>query len=175
MRLRNLAIIAITLSVVGGCQNRTESEKNQNETQSQADPFQADPDQLRQQADNVTDEELVQFLAAMEDMQMINQSAQQEMIEAVQDGGMEVQRFSEIMQSQQDPNMQSDATSEEMEQYTEVNKSLEEIQILAQQQMEEKIEEGGLSTERYQEIGAIIQYSPELQEKIQTMMNIPQQ
>ena len=121
------------------------------------------------QAEDVTDEELTQFVSAMEHMQVINQSAQQEMVGAVQQGGMEVERFSEIMQSEQDPNQPANATAEEMEKYAAVNKSLEEIQIRAQQEMEEKITEAGLTTERYQQIGSMIQSSPELQQKLQTM------
>ncbi len=171
MSLKNLAIIALTLSVAWGCQNKTERQENKNEAQSQTDPFQSDPDQLMQQAADVTDKELEQFLATIENMQIINQSAQEEMVAAVQDAGMEVERFSEIMQSQQDPDQSPKVTSEEMKLFTSVNQSLEKIQIRARKQMEEKIEEGGLTTERYQEIGAIIQYSPELQKKIQSLMN----
>jgi hypothetical protein len=168
MYFKIAGITVLALSLMWGCQNSTKKQDNQNTESSQPGQPMPGQDQMMQAAD-VTDEELTQFVAAMEHMQVINQSAQQEMVGAVQEGGMEVERFSEIMQSQQDPNQEANATSEEMEKYAAVNQSIEQIQVRAQQEMEEKITEAGLSTERYQQIGAMIQSNPELQQKLQTM------
>jgi hypothetical protein len=168
MYFKTAGITLLALSLVWGCQNSTKNQDSQNtETSQPVQPMQGQDHMM--QAEDVTDEELSQFVSAMEQMQVINQSAQQEMVGAVQQGGMEVERFSEIMQSEQDPNQPANATTEEMEKYAEVNQALEEIQIRAQQEMEEKISEAGLTTERYQQIGSMIQSSPELQQKLQTI------
>ena len=173
MNFKNVGIVVVALALMVGCQNSTKNQDNQDNQSTESSP-QGLPmpgqEQLMQQAEDVTDEELNQFMSAIEQMQIINQSAQQEMIGAVQQEGMEVQRFSEIMQSQQDPNQEANATSQEMEQYAAVNKSIEEVQIRVQQEMEEKIVESGLTLDRYQEIGAIVQSSPELQQKLQSML-----
>lgn len=168
MNFKIAGITLLALSLVWGCRNSTKNQDNQNTESSQPDQPLQGQDQMMQ-AEDVTDEELTQFVSAMDHMQIINQSAQQEMIGAVQQGGMEVQRFSEIMQSQQDPNQPSNATTEEMEKYAAVNQSLEKIQIRAQQEMEKKITEAGLTLERYQQIGSMIRSSPELQQKLQSM------
>ena len=168
MNFKVAGITVLALSLIWGCQNSTKKQDNQNTESSQPKQLLPGQDQMMQ-AEDVTDEELTQFVSAMEHMQVINQSAQQEMVGALQQGGMEVERFSEIMQSQQDPNQPANATTEEMEKYAAVNQSLEKIQISAQQEMEEKIVEAGLTLDRYQEIGATIQSSPELQQKLQSM------
>ncbi len=169
MNFKNAGSVVVALALMVGCQNSTKNQDNQStESSPQEQPI-TGQEQLMQQAEDVTDEELTQFMSAIGQMQVINQSAQQEMIGVVQQEGMEVQRFSEIMQSQQDPNQNANATSQEMEQYAAVNKSIEEVQIRVQQEMEEKIVESGLTLDRYQEIGAIVQSSPELQQKLQSM------
>jgi len=176
MNFKSAASMVLVLSLFWGCKNSTKDQGNQTSQPGQEQPGQQQPGQgqpgqgqMMQQAEDVSDEELTQFMSAMENMQIINQSAQQEMVGAVQKEGMEVERFSEIMQSEQDPNQEANATNEEMEQYAAVNKSIEEVQIRAQEEMEEKIVESGLTLDRYQEIGAIVQSSPELQQKLQSM------
>ncbi len=120
-----------------------------------------------QSGEEVTDKELKQFASAYQQVQNINQQAQQNMIEAVEEEGFEIQRFNEIQQAQQDPNQDSDATDEEIRKYETASKKIEKIQGQAQQKVEKKISEEGLSLARYQEIIAAIQNSPELHEKLQ--------
>src|SRR6056297_710506 len=117
MNFKNAGSVAVALVLMVGCQNSTKKQDNQStESSPQGQPMPGQ-EQLMQQAEDVTDEELTQFMSAMEHMQIINQSAQQEMIGAVQQEGKEVQRFREIMQSKQDPNQEANATGQEMEQY----------------------------------------------------------
>jgi hypothetical protein len=168
MSFKIAGITLLALSLVWGCQNSTKNQDSQNTGSSQPEQLLPGQGQMMQ-AEDVSDEELSQFLSAIEHLQVINQSAQQEMIGAVQQGGMEVERFSEIMQSEQDPNQPANATTGEMEKYAEVSQSLQEIQIRAQQEMEEKISETGLTIDRYQQIGSMVQSSPELQQKLQSM------
>jgi len=120
-----------------------------------------------QSVEDVTDQEIKQFASAFQQVQRVDQKAQKTMIKAVQDEGLEVQRFNEIQQAQQDPNQEVNATNEEMKKYEVTTRELEKIQGQAQQEMQEKITEEGLTVPRYQEISAAIQASPELQEKLQ--------
>jgi predicted naringenin-chalcone synthase len=115
----------------------------------------------------VADEEIKQFADAFKEVQVINQDAQQIMIAAVTDEGLELERFTEIYQSLQMPDQQADVSEDEMKKYENASSEIEKIQADAQVKMEKKIVDAGLTPERYQEIGMALQTSPELQEKIQ--------
>ncbi|MFP4369233.1 MAG: DUF4168 domain-containing protein [Bacteroidota bacterium] len=116
---------------------------------------------------DVSKEELKQFATAFQEVQVVNQQAQQNMITVVEEEGLNVQRYQEIQKAHQDPNQDVEATSEELEQFETVSQELEKIQVEAQQQMQEKIVEEGLSVNRYQELATTIQNDPELQQKLQ--------
>ncbi len=118
-----------------------------------------------QTEEEVSDKELKQFATAFQEVQTINEQAQNNMVNAIEKEGLNVQRFNEIQQAQQDPNQEAGATDEELEQYESAITELEKIQMGAQQEMEEKITNEGLTIPRYQEIAAAIQASPELQQK----------
>lgn len=120
-------------------------------------------------ATDVSDEELEEFAAISRELQGMRMEAQQEMMAAVQETGMDVQRFSQIQQAQQMPNQQSDATDAEMEQYNEALEQLESIQADIEEEMKAVIEEEGMSEERYQSIGMAIQSNPELMAKFREM------
>jgi len=120
-----------------------------------------------QAEEKVSDGELKQFASAFQHVQNINQQAQQEMAKAVEGEGLGIQRFNEIQQARQDPAQEASATEEEIEMFNSAYKEIEEIQRGAQQKMQEKIVEEGLTIPRYQEIATSIQASPELQQKIQ--------
>ena len=120
-----------------------------------------------EQKENVSGEELKQFASAFQQVQTVNQQAQQTMVKAVEEKGLEVQRYNEIQQAQQDPNQEANATGEELKQYETATQELEKIQVQAQQQMQEKIIEEGLTVNRYQEIATVVQNDPELQQKLQ--------
>ncbi|MEX0966057.1 MAG: DUF4168 domain-containing protein [Bacteroidia bacterium] len=118
----------------------------------------------------VSEKEIEQFAAAFQEVQSVNQEAQQKMVGAVEEQGFDVQRYNEIQQAQQNPEAEIELTPEENKNYEAVVQELGTIQTEAQKKMEEKIEEHGLSIERYQEIASQMQRDPELQKKLQEHM-----
>ncbi|SDG76257.1 DUF4168 domain-containing protein [Psychroflexus sediminis] len=118
----------------------------------------------------VTDAELQKFAEAYMSVQQMNQTIQQEMVVAIEKEGMTPERFNEIYQAEMDPEVEVDATAEELEQKEAVMIVIKEIQAASQAKMEEKIKEKGLTMQRFQEIGAQVQQNPELQQKLQGMM-----
>lgn len=124
------------------------------------------------QSNDLSDEEFGDFVNAVSQVQLIQQESQEEMVGAVEEGGLDVQRFMEIQQAQMDPNGEgeSDASEAEMEKFVSVSQKLDVIQQKSQKQMEEKITESGLTTVRYQEIGGMIQNDPQLQQKFQELL-----
>lgn len=114
----------------------------------------------------VSDADLKQFADAFMQVQEVDQQAQQEMVTAVMDKGMTVERFNELFQAQQNPAQEADATEAELSNYNEVMDEIMTIQENTQAEMEEKITDAGLTIDRYQEINLALQSSPELQQKL---------
>lgn len=127
------------------------------------------PQQTVQPADpaSVTDTEMEQFAGVFVELQTMNQQIQQEMVTAVQEEGIEVQRFNEIMNAQQDPNKEVDATQEELELFAAAGQAIQKIQQSAQQDMQKVITDSELSLPRYQSIMAAMRNDSGLQQRLQ--------
>ena len=118
-----------------------------------------------------TDDELEKFAGAVMQVMTIQQEGQAEMMGIIEEHGMTVERFNEIMmQTQEMPLEQVEATEEEKETYLEVIEQIDEIQIGLEAELIEAIEEEGLSIEKYEEIMEEYQQNPELQQLIQQML-----
>lgn len=126
------------------------------------------PQQPAQPID-VSDAEIVQFASAFTKIQSIDQHVQQKMLAALQDEGIEVQKFNEILNAQQDTNQEVTASEDELEKFAAAHKSIEQIQNQAQQDMQKVIIDNKLTVPRYQEIMMAIQSDPELQQKLQKL------
>src|SRR5690554_3119410 len=134
------------------------------------------PQQLpQQQKIEVSDGEIEQFALAFVEIQNIEQKLQPEMVQAVEEEGIEVQRFNEIMNAQQDPNQEVDASEDELKKFAAANREIEDIQNRAQREMLGKIDEAGLTVERYQEIMNALRNDPKLQQKLQQIVQRPGQ
>jgi len=118
----------------------------------------------------VSSAELEKFASALGSIQMVNQKAQQEMMGAVQSADMNIERFNELSKAQQDPNSDMDASPEEMESFNAASEKVQRVQQEAQAEMQENIESAGLTVERYQEIATVVQNDPELQQKLQELL-----
>ena len=121
---------------------------------------------IAQTEKEVSDKEIKQFASAIQEVAVINQQIQQKMVNTVEEEGLAVQRFNEIIQSQQDPNKETELKDGEKEKFEDVSRKLEEMQMKAQAKMEEKITDEGLTLKRYQEIAALVQSDPNLQQRI---------
>jgi hypothetical protein len=129
------------------------------------------PQQMpQQQTTEVSDGEMKQFALAFVEVQNIEQKVQPEMIQAVEEEGIEVQRFNEIMNARQDPNQEVDASEDELKKFASANREIEDIQNRAQREMMEKIAESGLTVDRYQKIMVAVRNDPALQQKLQSSM-----
>jgi len=125
---------------------------------------------IAQTKTEVTDGEIEKFVSAVKEVQLINQQAQQEMIKAIQNKDLEVQRFNEMYAASQDPQTELDASAEETQKFNNINKEIIKIQTNSGQKMEEGIKDQDLTVERYQEINAAIQNDPALMQKVQKLL-----
>jgi hypothetical protein len=163
-------VLTSTMLLSYGCQQgREANNENQETAQDESQLFDLD----QQEPTKVSDEDLAQFVEAVQKIQPLSMNAQQEMMQAVQGAGMEPQRFSEIMQSQQMPEGSSDLeiSADEMAKYEKAQKEVEAIQEKVTGEMENSMKEVGITMERYEEILAAVQQDPAMMEKVQNMMN----
>lgn len=131
--------------------------------------FAQQPQQPNQPAE-VSDAELKQFASAYDRVQSIDQQLQHKMVSAIQKEGLEIQKFNEILNAQQDPNQEADATEEELEKFAVVHKAIEQIQSQGQQDIQKVIIDNNLTLNRYQEIMMAVQSDPALQQKLQELI-----
>jgi hypothetical protein len=135
-----------------------------------AQPPQQPQQMPQQQTSDVSDKEVELFANSFQKVQQVNQQSQEKMVGAVEKEGLDVQRFNEIQQAQQDPNQDADASEKEMETFDAAMRQLQVIQNQAQQEMQEKITEEGLTIERYQEIISMVQNDVNLQKRLEEHM-----
>lgn len=115
----------------------------------------------------VSDEEMKSFVEITMDAQQIQMDAQTEMIELVEEAGISVERFNQILTGMQNGQSQADMgmDEEEMKRFDDVLDELEAVQEKVEGQIIEVIESKGMELDRFQEINFAIQMDQELQEK----------
>ncbi|WP_037320477.1 DUF4168 domain-containing protein [Salegentibacter sp. Hel_I_6] len=129
------------------------------------------PQQQQQAVEvDVSDEELSKFAEAYQEIRMVNQKAQQEMAQKVEESGFDIQRFNEIHQASLDPNADVEVTEEEKTKHEEVVAEIEGMQGEFQEEMEEAISKNDLDVERYEKIAMALQTDTELQQRLQQLM-----
>lgn len=123
--------------------------------------------------DEISDDELLTFVNASDAIQPIQQSAQQDMQEVIEDEGMQWERFQQIMMSMQNPQTagQMDISEEEEQTIQEVQPKLQEIEVEATDEIRSEITNQGIEVERYQAIFMSLQQNPELMERLEELMD----
>lgn len=121
---------------------------------------------------DVSDEELETFVDASMNAQSVQAESQQEMVAVVDEEGIGVETYNEIMQAQQMGQSveELDIPAEDIEKFESASEQIQEIE----QDMEEKlafaIEEEGMDMSRFQEINMAVQQDPELQQRVQQLI-----
>lgn len=124
-----------------------------------------------------TDEELEQLADLSTTFQQMSQSSQSEMMKAVENAGLKVDRYTEIQQSQQNPSSKVEVTDEEMKKFQDANKALAKINEDMQARMVQKLDDAGLSEQWYQNITMALRQDQQLLAKYQQILQkrMPQQ
>gem|GEM_PF-2437223 len=123
--------------------------------------------------DPVTDAEIKSLVKINLEIQPIQQALQGKMIEEVEDSGMELERFSELMGLvQQGQEIEEvEASDEEKETFSKVVDKLTVLENESDMEIEKLIEENGFELERFQEVFAALQSDPEVQERFMAAMS----
>lgn len=125
--------------------------------------------QGEQPQEDVTDEELENFLTAVREVQEIRRGAQAEVQKIITDEGLELQRYRIIMMSKQNPQMADSITVSEQEQQAieKIQPKIEKMNQELAKKFQAAIQENELTRQRFQEIARAVQSSPELQQRAQ--------
>lgn len=166
------AVLASTVLLSYGCQQGKEV-ANETETEEATTTGEGMMDLDQQQPPAQVDEgELTKFVEIVQKIQPMGMEAQQKMMAAVQDEGLEVERFSEIMSAQQMPEGESDAevSPAELDKYEKAQGAIDKIQDDTQEEMERIIGDNGMTLDRYEEIMMVVQQDQDLMQRVQSMM-----
>ena len=120
---------------------------------------------------NISDQELESFVKAAVKVEKIQKESEDQMVKAIQDEGLEPNRFVEINTIQQNPAADTDnAVSEkELDNYNKAMKEVQSIQQGVQTEQIKVIEQEGLDVNRYVQIAKAVQQDPDLMKKVQDM------
>lgn len=122
------------------------------------------------QAPDISQDELADFVAALEEVQALQQEMASSSQQSVQDSEMGQSRFQELFQAQQsgqDP--ATPATEAEQAEFDALVQQLQQIQQESNQLMVEAVEDEGLDVQRFNTIARAVQQNPQLMERLQAI------
>ena len=118
---------------------------------------------------NVSDAELAKFAEAIKTLQSAEQESQKKMIAIVEEQDLDIEKFNEIHQAKMQ-NLEVKASEADQQKHQKAVAKLEAMQPEIMKLMESIITTEGLTMERFQQIAAAMQASPELQQRLQQLM-----
>ena len=123
----------------------------------------------------VSDQELESFVKAAVKVDELQKESETKMVKAIQDEGLEPNRFIEINTIQQNPSAaenevaENEVSEKELDNYNKAMKEVQSIQHSVQTEQVKVIEQEGLDVNRYVQIAKAAQQDPGLMKKIQDM------
>src|SRR5699024_7990775 len=135
-------------------------------------PQQGQPEVL--QSDEVSDQELDQFVNTIQFVESVQQQSQPRMLKAIEDQGMEPQEYIEAAQAQQQ-GQDTGLDDDKKEKFAKVQNEIQNIQMEANSQIEKKIEDEDLTIDRFNQLFLSYQQNQEIQERVQSKMQEFQQ
>lgn len=118
----------------------------------------------------VSDAELEKFVAALNNVNEIQQTYQQEMAQTVVESGLTIERFNKIASAQQDPAVEVEASPQEMEQFQNVAQEISASREEIQSDMKEAVADAGMEIDRYQLIMQKANEDQQFQQRLQAAM-----
>lgn len=122
--------------------------------------------------EDISDDELLTFVQTSDAIRPIQEEAQMEMRSVIEEEGITIQRFQQLMMAMQNPQLadQVEMSADEEQSIQEMEPKLVEIETAASENITSEIENQGLDVNRYQAIYMSLQQHPELMERLQAMM-----
>ena len=139
-------------------QNKKEDTTLQDNSQSKATPSQSEDGKI-------SDNDLLVFASVNLKVQEINQEAQADMIKVVERNGMDVDLYSQILQAEQSPEVQSDATAEEKAKFDAIASEIQAMQEQFQIKIDAYLTENNISEAEMQQLAMQIQSDSTLMQR----------
>lgn len=124
---------------------------------------------VSQVEEKVSDVELDKFAVAYVNLQTQNQEAQEKLMEIIEKEGLPLDRFNAIQQSNMDKT-EVEANESEIKMHANITAKIKELKPTMEANAIKSIESSGLTVEQFEELVAVIQHDPSLQQRLQTMV-----
>lgn len=121
--------------------------------------------------EDFSDDELQSFVNANEKVSAIQMEGEQKMIKAIEDEGLSVERFHEILEQQRDPQTSTETSPAELKSFNSAAQVILQENKKLEEKMTSSIEEAGINIETYQQIMLAYQQSPAIQDRVNRMVN----
>lgn len=134
-------------------------------------PDQQEQQQQQQIETDISEQELEQFVEVYVKANEIQKENEAQMIQAIEEEDLDVNRFNEILMSRQNQESPEEvnASAEELASFNQAAEKIMEVQQQAQTEIEQLIEEE-MGTQKYQAIVIAYQQDPEVQQKVNKML-----
>ena len=116
-----------------------------------------------------SDDELVTFIAAAQKIMPLQQESQMKMIEKIEEEDLTVDKFNNILESLS-TGENADASEAELKSFNNAMEEIQEVQMEYEVTITDAITEEGMTPAKYQEIMAVYQQDPELQMRVNILM-----
>ncbi|MEQ8474427.1 MAG: DUF4168 domain-containing protein [Marinoscillum sp.] len=128
--------------------------------------------QETQQADqDFSDDEYDQFVKINVEIIPVQQEAQGEMMEAITGEGMEVDRFQELAQAQQQGKLADTAEgTDELAKFNKAGQKVMQTQKDVQLEIQKAINENGMSVQQFQQFSMAYQQDPEVKARVDKLI-----
>lgn len=114
-----------------------------------------------------TDEQLELFAHAVQEVMQIQEEGQMEMMQAIEDNDMSIDRFNELLTESQQAGPQGvEASEEELAAFNQSINQVQALQMQMNENMMQAIADAGLDVQMYQNIMQAYEQNPELKAKI---------
>jgi hypothetical protein len=155
-------------------QQVTQQEETKSRQRQQNQANNQPPTKMQKQATNieVSDSDLKSFAKLQEDLISIRKDAREKMINAIEDKGIDLQKFNKISKQMRNAKSMNDidASEAEVQKVQEASRSVRKIQQSIQQEQKKVINEQEMTVERFQKIQQATMQDPELQQRVREMM-----
>ncbi|WP_299985800.1 DUF4168 domain-containing protein [uncultured Pontibacter sp.] len=123
------------------------------------------------QQDRFSEEELKKFLQANAKVTAIQKEGQQNMLNIIQEAGMDVEQFNKYAQAQREQKLaESGASPEQLAAFDKAAQKIVEIQPTVKENVKKALEEEGLTEDKYREIVTAYQQDEAVKAKVHELM-----
>lgn len=128
------------------------------------------PQPSTEMREDFSDDDLKSFLNANEEVMALQTEAEQKMIKAIEDEGLTLDRFNEILEEQRDPQRGTETSPEELQSFNNAAQVILDENARVEKEMTISIEQQGIDIDTYKRIMLAYQQNPTIQSRVNEMV-----